>query len=69
MSTETPSSTKNNILFFSVLVFGLSMHLFLGKLIFDNIKITGIAIGIILVLVLLHFTIGSKLFHKGGVSS
>lgn len=72
MSEGIIVTNKNNFLFLFVLILGLSLHLFLGKLIFDNMRSFGIAFGIalgfMLVLFGLHITIGRKLYHKGGVT-
>ena len=71
MSEGIIGTNKNNILFVFILVFALAFHLFLGKLIWDNLRSFGIAfgivLGIVLILLALHFTLGRKLFHRGGV--
>ena len=68
MSEGIIATNKNNILFVGLLIFGLSLHLFLGKLIVDNIQSFGIIVGIVVILILSHLTIGRKLYHKGGVA-
>lgn len=68
MNEGVIASNKSNFLFVLILILGLSFHLFLGKLILDNIKSFGIILGIVLLLVGLHLTLGRRLYHVGGVA-
>ena len=68
MSEGIVSTNKNNILFVGLLILGLSMHLFLGKLIIDNIESVGIILLLAVILVGVHLGLGNKLYHKGGAA-
>ena len=68
MSEGFVETNKNNFLFLGLMILGLSLHLFLGKLIIDNIQSVGIIILLVAILLGAHFTLGRKLYQKGGVT-
>jgi hypothetical protein len=67
---EFISTNRNNILFLGILILALLLHLFLGEIILDSeiIQSPGLLIGLVIVvlLVVLHFVTGKRLFHRGG---
>jgi hypothetical protein len=70
MSVEFVRSNMNNILFLILLIFGLMLHLFLGELIFDILNLESLVILLLIMIIIftLHFTLGRKLFHSGGLT-